>query len=245
MQTYSQPIQENLQFIAAQFKDYAYRVSHDLNTPIRAMVDFSKILISEYDSSLSEEGQLYLSIIIENGVKMQSMMDGLLLYSRLNTMAKPLEATNVDNVVKDCIVSLEDLIAGTETEINVGELPIVVADAHQISTLFKELIENAIKFNQNETPVIDITSIQNNGYWEFSIRDNGIGINPLYSDKIFQMFAKLHTDEEFPGVGVGLALAHKIVQRHGGQIWCEPNPNGGSTFSFSIPVSESDIRQIN
>jgi len=223
--------------ITEEFKEYTYSVSHDLSAPVRAMVEFSKILADENADTLNEEGKQYLSLIVENGVKLQAMMDGLLQYSRLNTMAKPFTRVDANRIIEDLRVILEKQILTTHTKIDVvGVLPTVVADIEQLMQVFQVLIDNAIKFQPaGNAPQVTISAREEGGFWQFAIKDNGIGIAPEYQEKIFKLFGRLHTDDEYSGVGIGLTLAQKIVQRHGGKIWYKPASETGSTFYFTLP----------
>ncbi len=230
-------LHNNTEAIRAEFKDYAYSVSHDLSAPVRAMVEFSRLLTTEHADTLNDEGKEFLSLIIENGEKLQEMMDGLLAYSRLNTMAKPFCEVSPSRIVEDCRTILEKQILISGTEIHVSEMPTIKADTEQLMQVFHALIDNGIKFQPKENkPIINISAEEKDGAWQFAVTDNGIGIDPKYQEKVYQLFQRLHTDDEYPGVGIGLTLAKKIVQRHGGNIWYEPNPDQGITSYFTVPV---------
>ena len=221
--------------IAAEFKDYAYAVSHDLSAPVRAMVEFSRMLVEENAAALSADGREYLSLIVENGEKLQAMMDGLLQYSRLNTMAKPFTSVSIARLVEDCRTVLAPLIAQTGATFHIGALPTLTVDMEQVMLLFHALIHNAMTYRrEGRAPHIVIGAEEKNGVWVFTVADNGIGIAEAHREKIFKLFRRLHTDEECAGIGVGLTLAEKIVRRHGGSIGVEQNPNGGSIFTFTL-----------
>lgn len=221
--------------IAAEFKEYAYSVSHDLSAPVRAMVEFSKLLKAEHASSISDEGREYLSMIIENGVKMQMMMDGLLQYSRLNTMAKPFSNVDVGKILEDCQVILKPQITTSKARLEIGQMPIIHADAEQLMQVFLALLENALKFQpEGGSPYIKISASETENFWQFAIADNGIGIAPQFQQKILKIFQRLHADDAYSGVGIGLTLAQKIILRHGGRIWCEPHSPQGTLFCFTM-----------
>jgi len=229
--------------LASEFKEYAYSVSHDLSAPVRAMVEFSKILASEHGDIINPERKEYLTLIVDNGQKLQRMMEGLLQYSRLNTMAKPFTDVDVGLILQDCKMIMQPEILSSRAEITIGDMPIVYADPDQLKQLFIILLTNAIVYQpEGQTPKIEISAEEKDAAWEFSIADNGIGIAPKFHKKIFGIFQRLHTDEEYTGVGMGLKLAHKILQRHAGDIWCESMSNNGTVFHFRLPISPKMIQ---
>lgn len=224
------------QAVAEEFRDYAYRVSHDLGAPVRAMVEFSKLLSGNGHETFGTDEREFLSIIISNGRKLQCMMDGLLEYSRLNTTAKPFTTVDMRRVFETAATRLTSKIIASGAIVEAGPLPTLLADSAQMTRLFIELIDNALKFQPRDNrPHITVTAVRQGDGWMFSVADNGIGVEAQYAPRIFRMFQRLHTDDEFPGVGVGLTLAQKIVQRHHGDITTSMRPDGGSVFSFFIP----------
>lgn len=225
--------------LALEFQNFAYSVSHDLSAPVRAMVEFSKLLSSEYTDALSDEAKQYLALIIGSGGKLQAMMEALLQYSRVNTMAKPLADIETEPVLKACLAAAEKRLDRPAAEIETGKMPAVHADADQLRQLFDILVDNAVKFQpRGLTPHIRITAEPQGSLWRFSVIDDGIGIAPQHAEKIFKLFQRLHTDEEYPGVGMGLTIAQKIVRRHGGALWFEPREEG-SAFHFTLPRGNS------
>ncbi len=223
--------------ILSEYHDYAYRVSHDLNAPVRTIVEFSKILSQEHSEKLDADAKQYLSLIVESGQKMQAMLEGLLEYSRLNTLDNGFIPVNVGLIIQNLLLSIEDTIQKSGAKLIVGELPTLNADREQIMLLFKALIDNAIKFQPKDNiPLITISAEKKNRFWQFAISDNGIGMKQQFQDKIFKLFGRLHPDNQYPGVGVGLALAQKIVHRHGGKIWFESTIGNGCVFYFTLPL---------
>ncbi len=222
--------------VAKEFEEYAYSVSHDLSGPVRAMVEFSKLLVAEQSAALSEEGREYLTLIIENGEKMQAMMAGLLQYSRLNTMMKPMAPVDMNWIWSDCCRILSDAITKTRAKLESGPLPTINADHEQILLLLQLLLENALKYQPaGNIAHISLHAEDKGDYWQFALVDNGIGIAYHHRERIFKMFQRLHTDAEYPGVGLGLSLARKIVHRHGGEIWAAaPTDNSGSILYFTL-----------
>lgn len=223
--------------MTAEFKDYAYSVSHDLSAPIRAMVGFSNILAEEHAGSLNDEGKEYLALIVQSGQKLQAMMEGLLAYSRLNTQFKSPSRVDCNLVLDQCRTVFDEEIKSKGATLEISNLPAVRADADQAFQLFTVLLDNALKFQpRGNKPHISIAAERAGSFWQFTVADNGIGVKPPHYAKIFKLFQRLHTDEEFPGVGVGLTLAEKIVHRHGGIISCTSSGMQGLKILFTLPV---------
>jgi light-regulated signal transduction histidine kinase (bacteriophytochrome) len=166
---------------------------------------------------------------------MQRLINDLLTYSRVGTRGKPLETTDTHALLGEAIINLAALIEEKRAIITNDDLPTVLADTSQLMQVFQNLISNAIKFQGENVPHVHV-SVQDKGReWVFSIRDNGIGIERRYADRVFVIFQRLHTRQEYPGTGIGLALCKRIVERHGGRIWFESEPGNGSTFFFTMP----------
>lgn len=221
---------------AEEFKDFAYIVSHDLAGPVRSMVAFSQLLKENMPAAEKAEDQLHLDLIIESGQKLGDMIQGLLAFSRLNTVPRSRALVELEIVVARCYMQLQPQLDATKGHFNYPRMPEVSADAQQMQTVFFSLLDNALKFRKpTVAPDIRIRCDKTNDFWEFSISDNGIGIDPLFYDDVFRPLRKLHTDEVYPGVGMGLTLTRKIILAHGGQIWLEPSDMGGLKVSFTIP----------
>ncbi|MGE3713287.1 MAG: ATP-binding protein [Alphaproteobacteria bacterium] len=232
-----QPVPGDAKMIAEEFKDYAYIVSHDLGAPVRAMVEFSKLLHSEHGNQLDDEAKEFLSIIVENGTKLQNMMAALLDYSRLNTAVKSYTQVDCNHLIEVCRNTMAQTITATDAVITTEGLPVVTADAEQFVKVFETLLDNAMKFQPaGNAPQIKVAARQEGEHWHFTVSDNGIGIEERFFDRIFKLFRRLHGDEEYTGQGMGLTLAHKILGSHGGRIWCESEPGKGSVFHFTMPV---------
>lgn len=227
--------QDNENSVADEFKHYVYSVSHDLSAPVRAMVEFSKLLEAEHSEELNAEGKEYLAIIVENGRKMQAMMDGLLSLSRLMTRESEITEFSLGTVIEECRLRMAKHIQQVNAVWDVGPMPVVWADREKILQLFSALLDNAMKFQYaGKIPHIRISAEQQNGCWRIVIADNGIGIHSQHFTRIFRVFQRLHRDEEYQGVGVGLALAEKIVRCHGGSIAVQSEVGGGTSFVFTI-----------
>lgn len=222
--------------VAEEFRQYTYSVSHDLGAPVRAMVELSKLLIDEHSASLDGEGKEFLTLIIENGQKLQGMMDGLLQYSRIHNAAAPFIKSDLNSIIDNALVELNQKIADTKANIEVSPLPSLAVDQQQYQKLFYVLIDNALKFQpKGRKPQIKIEAQQKGDVWEFSVTDNGIGIAPQHQEKVFKLFQRLHTDTEYPGVGIGLTLAQQIVNRHNGKVLFSAAEGGGTVFRFTLP----------
>ncbi|MGZ5303617.1 MAG: sensor histidine kinase, partial [Bacteroidia bacterium] len=165
----------------------------------------------------------------------------VLNYSRVGRENNGRQDIALNEVVGNSIKNLQTLIEKNQAEITVGELPVVNAISSQMMQLFQNLIENAIKFRRDENPKININAVKEDDKWLFSVADNGIGIDPVYEDKIFQLFQRLHTREQYPGTGIGLAICKKIVEQYNGKIWVESKVGEGTTFYFTLPVFEPSI----
>ena len=215
---------------------FAYVASHDLQEPLRTIVSFSQLLARRYQGRLGEDADELIAFIVEGGTRMQRLIQDLLQVSRVETAAKPLAPTDPAAVVTAAARSLDEAIRGAGATVTVGELPAVMADPAQLEQVFANLIGNAIKYRSSDRPpAIAISAERTNGWVEFAVADNGIGIEAEYFDRIFEMFRRLHTHDEYEGTGIGLAVVKKIVERHGGAIRVESTPGEGSTFFVTLP----------
>ncbi len=216
---------------------FAYVASHDLQEPLRAVSGCIEILERRYGNSLDARGSELIQHTV-NGVKwMQALIDGLLAFSRVGTRGKSLEATDFNLLFKAALANLAPAIAESNATVTQDRLPVVRADGAQVIQVFQNLISNAIKFRSQGKPQIHVGVQRGEGEWVFRVRDNGIGIEPQYFDRIFVIFQRLHTRDEYPGTGIGLAICKKIVERHGGRMWVDSKPGSGSCFYFSIPAT--------
>jgi light-regulated signal transduction histidine kinase (bacteriophytochrome) len=166
---------------------------------------------------------------------MQTLINDLLTYSRVGRRGKPMEPTDSHAVLGEAIRNLAAAIEETHAVITSDDLPLVQADASQLVLLFQNLLANAIKFQRGNLPRVHVSARPNNGGWLFSLKDNGIGIEAQYAERVFLIFQRLHTRDEYSGTGIGLAVCQRIVERHGGKIWFESEPGNGTTFFFTIP----------
>lgn len=218
-----------------ELEQFAYIASHDLQEPLRDMSNFSQLLMVRYKDKFDKNANQFIDFIAEGAIRMQKMIDNLLQYSRIGTHGKPFEPANCEDVLNQAITSLKAAVEENGAVVTHDPLPTVIADTSQMTQLFQNLISNAIKFRRKEPPHVHISAEQKVNKWLFSVQDNGIGIAPEFSERIFMMFQRLHTRTEYPGTGIGLAISQKIVERHGGRIWVESELGRGSTFYFTIP----------
>ncbi len=229
----------------AELEQFAYVASHDLQEPLRTLTSYAKLLSRRYSGQLDDKGNRFIQYILEEALRMQALINDLLWYSRVGRQAQNLAPCDTRAVFDVVVRSLEGAIANSGTQVTRGELPTVMADETQLVQVFQNLISNAIKYRREEPPVVQVAAQRQEGQWLFSVRDNGIGIEPKYAERIFAIFQRLHTQEEYSGTGIGLAIAAKIVERHGGRIWVESELGQGATFYFTIPergVSSFSLR---
>jgi PAS domain S-box-containing protein len=216
-------------------EQFAYVASHDLQEPLRAVAGFIELLRRSLEKHLNEKTNEYMNYSIDGAKRMQSLINGLLEYSRVGTQGKIPKETDSRAALDAAIKRLEASIEETGAEITAEDLPTVYFDNVQMSQLFQNLIGNAIKFRSDQVPRIHINAVRKGGEWQFAVTDNGIGIDAQYTDKIFMIFQRLHSREQYPGTGIGLSICKKIVERHNGKIWVESTPGRGSTFYFTVP----------
>ncbi len=218
----------------SELQQFAYVASHDLQEPLRMVSSYVKLLERRYKTKLDSDADEFIVYAADGAKRMQKLINDLLQYSRVGSKGKPLAPTDCESVLNHALVNLQVAIDGSGAQIIRFPLPTVLADQTQLVQLFQNLIDNALKFRGDETPLIHISASQDGDHWSFCVRDNGIGIDPQYCDRIFVIFQRLHGREEYPGTGIGLAICKKIVERHGGQIWLESNGDRGATFFFTL-----------
>lgn len=219
------------------FQQFAYVTSHDLQEPLRTIASFTQLLSKRYKNKIDEDSDEFMDFIVDASTRMQGMIKDLLQYSRVVSRGKVFKPTNTEEIVEYTLSSLKTLIEDNDAKITYDKLPKVNADSGQVLRLFQNLVENGIKFRQYAVqPKIHISCEENENEYVFSVADNGIGIEEQYFNRIFTIFQRLHTKEEYEGSGIGLSVAKRIVERHGGRIWVESEPDVGSTFYFTLPL---------
>ncbi len=232
--------EEKLLHSAEEFQQFAYVASHDLNEPLRTIKSYLELIQRRYKDNLDEEGNEFLQFAVEGAGRMKRMVDDLLALSRIETQGHPFEDVPASSLAEAAVLKLKLRIRESSAQIVVEEdLPTVHVDSAQIRILFQTLLDNALKFQSGSTPEVHIGATRRDDrFWQFYLRDNGIGIAAENMEKVFGLFKRLHGQNEFEGSGLGLALCRKIVDRHGGQIWVESILGEGSTFYFTLPAEK-------
>ncbi|CAN5542027.1 hypothetical protein BH23BAC4_BH23BAC4_04940 [soil metagenome] len=226
-----------------ELEQFAYVASHDLQEPLRMVSSFLQLLERRHGDNLDESGRAYIGYAVDGAQRMQQLIHDLLAYSRVGSGESPNEIVSAENAVKEVLADLRPAIAERNASIEVGDLPEVAGDPSHLRQLLQNLLTNAMKFVKEGNPVIRVWAEEvadphdnaGKGWWQFSVQDNGIGIEKHYADRVFQIFQRLHTRDEFEGTGIGLAICKRIVDRHGGQIWIETPDEGGARFCFTLP----------
>ena len=220
----------------ADLEQFAYVASHDLQEPLRMVANFTQLLADRYGDQVGADGKEFIAYAVDGARRMQRLIQDLLQYARVGTRGKALQPGDTNQLLTAAVVNLAVTIEENGAVVTHGPLPTVMADPAQLTQVFQNLIGNAIKFRGAATPRIHVSAERRGARWVFAVRDNGIGIEPEFADRIFVIFQRLHSRNEYPGTGIGLSLCKKIVERHGGRIWVESEPGKGATFWFTIPV---------
>lgn len=223
-------------------QQFAYVASHDLQEPLRNVASCLRLLEKKYKNKLDAEADQYIYYAVESAVRMKALIQDLLAYSRIGTHGKPLQPTDCEKVLDETLKNLRFAISDAKAVITHDPLPTIFADEAQMSQVFQNIIGNAIKFHSDDPPRIHVSSFKNEKEWIFSVKDNGIGFEARHLDRIFVIFQRLNKRTEYDGTGMGLAIVKKVVERHRGRVWAQSEPGVGTTFYFSIPEKESEIR---
>jgi len=225
----------------ADLEEFAYVASHDLQEPLRMVVSFTELLARRNLGRLDEKSNEFIGFIVEGAKRMQGLISDLLTCARVGTEGTPFESVDMALLVDQVIAGLRESITTAQAEIAIDVLPTVRGDLVQLRQLLQNLISNAIKFRAERPPRIHIGAKRKGAEWLFCVEDNGIGIDMRFSDRIFQMFQRLHERGTYEGNGIGLALAKKIAERHGGRIWAESEPGIGTRFYFTLPTGRNGM----
>ncbi|MEQ1913370.1 MAG: ATP-binding protein, partial [Vicinamibacterales bacterium] len=218
-----------------ELESFSYSVSHDLRAPLRAVNGFANIVLEDYGSELPEEGRRYLERIHNGGKRMGELIDDLLSFSRLGRGLMNRRTVDMGRLVRGALDELSPQHEGRQVEFIVGHLPSAYGDPALLKQAWVNLLSNAIKYSRGRTPaVIEIGCRREQDEAIYFVRDNGAGFDMAYADKLFGVFQRLHRTDEFEGSGVGLAIVHRIVQRHGGRVWAEAGENRGAAFHFTL-----------
>ncbi len=216
-----------------ELEQFAYVASHDLQEPLRMVSVFTQMLAQRYGDTLDDDAREYIKFAVEGSKRMYNLINGLLAYSRIQTKGKEFNEVDINNVLEEVLRNLSLQIEKVNAVISLSDMPVIYADKSQMIQLFQNLISNSIKFSKG-IPKIKVSSTEHDDYYLFSVSDEGIGIDPQYFERIFQIFQRLHPREEYEGTGIGLSICKRITERHGGKIWVESKPGKGSTFWFTI-----------
>ena len=227
----------------AELEQFAYVASHDLQEPLRKVASFCQALQRRYGDQLDERAEQYIEFAVDGAKRMQVLINDLLAFSRVGRSGRELEPVELRDVVATAREALADqLRAGGGRVVVDGELPTINGDRAQLVSLLQNLISNALKFHGERPPLVRIAARRAGAMWELSCADNGIGIEAEYVERIFMIFQRLHSREAYEGTGIGLALARKIVEYHGGEIWLDPEYSGGACFRFTFPIIEENTQ---
>ena len=221
---------------------FAYIASHDLQEPLRTVGSYIGLLARRYGNLLDDTAQVYMRFATEGAARMQTLINDLLLYSRAGTQALQTRQVSAEQIVNTALRNLDASIQETGAVVSFSSLPSIVADETKIVQVFQNLIGNAIKFRKPaEAPEVTIGAKRESDHWVFSVSDNGVGFDEKYTDRIFQVFQRLHGVGKYPGNGIGLAITKRIVEQHGGRLWAKSRLGEGSCFSFTVPGGTPEI----
>lgn len=220
-----------------ELEQFAYVASHDLQEPLRMIASYTQLIAQRYRGKLDADADEFIGYAVDGATRMQAIINDLLKLSRVDTHHMAFSRVNAQNALDRALANLRLVIEESGADMVCDPLPELDADVSQLTQLFQNLIANALKFRGSDTPRIQIGAQPLGEEWVFHVRDNGIGIAPEYSEKIFLMFQRLHSKKEYPGTGIGLTICKKIIEHHGGRIWVESEQGKGSTFYFSIPTT--------
>ena len=234
---------EQLAAANKELESFSYSVSHDLRAPVRAIAGFSKLLAEHHEAALDDEAKRKLGIVRSEAARMGTLIDDLLAFSRLGRQSLQMRMVDMEELVRLNFDTLKTQQPDAHHELKLGALPAALADRSLLAQVWINLLSNALKFSaKKEKPTIEVNAISDATEHTYFVRDNGAGFDPRYAAKLFGVFQRLHDQTDFPGTGVGLALVHRIVTRHGGRVWAEGQPGQGATFYFTLPRSPNDGR---
>ncbi|MBF0276322.1 MAG: hypothetical protein HQM13_00965 [SAR324 cluster bacterium] len=227
-----------------ELQQFAYVASHDLQEPLRMVVSYMGLLERRYQDKLDQDASEFIGFAVDGAKRMQQLIEDLLEYARVESRGKPFVPCDCTEIFNQVMIDLQNRIEESNAKVIQHGLPVVKADGSQLERLFQNLIGNAVKYNSNPVPEVKVAAEKRNNEWLFSVQDNGIGIAEEHFDRIFIIFQRLHTRNEYSGTGIGLTICQRIVERHGGRIWVESELGKGSTFLFTIPIQGEGDEQI-
>lgn len=224
-----------------ELEQFAYVASHDLQEPLRKVASFTQMLEQRYGPQLDDRARQYIHYAVDGAKRMQLLINDLLDFSRVGRVSGERVPTDSGEALDRALENLSATIEDTGATVTRDDLPVVEGNRMQLTQLFQNLVENAVKFRSEDPPRVRLTAERKGDMWEFSCSDNGIGVDPKYADRIFLIFQRLHPRDVYPGTGIGLALCRKIVEYHGGQLWLDAEPAGhGTTFRWTLPAAGGD-----
>jgi len=218
-----------------ELQHFAYVASHDLQEPLRMVSSYTQLLERRYATAFDGDAKEFMAFIVDGAARMKQLIEDLLAYSRVGAGGREMQSTDCGAALQRALLNLRAAIEATGATVTHGLLPTVTGDGAQLAQLFQNLVSNAIKFRSQDAPCIDVRAHEQGDAWVVSVKDNGIGIDPQYFERIFIMFQRLHAKAEYSGTGIGLAICKKILDRHGGRIWVDSLPGQGCTFCFTLP----------
>ena len=238
-------LMQDLERSNADLEQFAYVASHDLQEPLRAVTGSVQLLARRYKGELDHEADEFIEFAVDGARRMKTLIVDLLTYSRVTTRGSPFTVVDCESVLEIALANLSAAINEACASVTHDPLPAVWGDSARLALVFQNLISNAIKFRGAKTPKVHISAQRENGseWWQFAIRDNGIGFDQRYADRIFVIFQRLHTTDEYPGSGMGLTLCKRIIDRHGGRIWVNSTLSEGSVFYFTLPSVDAPVPQ--
>src|SRR5437016_9056780 len=227
---------EELKRSNAELEQFAYVASHDLQEPLRMVSSYTQLLMRRYGDKLDGDAKEFTAFIVDGATRMKQLIEDLLAYSRVGTRDRNFKPADSESSLKRALTNLRAAIQDSGATVTQDKLPTIPCDEVQLAQLFQNLIGNALKFRKPDVaPAVHVGAAEQGAEWEFMVRDNGIGIEPQYFERIFMVFQRLHDKGEYPGTGIGLAIVKKVVERHGGRIWVQSQPGAGTTFHFTMP----------
>ncbi len=221
----------------AALSEFALVASHDLQEPLRLVAGYTDLLEQRFSAQLGPDGTRYLSFASDGARRMQHLITDLLAYCQVGAATLALAEVDVRGIVENATRDLRQSIDEAGAQVTILELPKLIGDARQLHSLFLNLIGNAIKYRKDDPPQVNVSATRNGSHYCFAVADNGIGIEPRFAQRIFDVFQRLHSRSKYPGTGIGLSICRKVVEAHGGQIWVEPGNQGGSIFRFTLAAN--------
>jgi light-regulated signal transduction histidine kinase (bacteriophytochrome) len=226
----------------ADLEQFAYVASHDLSEPLRKVANFCQLLERQYGDQLDEKAHQYIAFAVDGAKRLQALIADLLMLSRVGRTTERFVPVDTNLTLARAMATIEDKITSTGGGVGHSDLPTVMGDPSLLTSLFENLVGNAIKYRSDQPPLVVVTAVSDREahIWTFAVKDNGIGIDPAYAERIFAIFQRLHLRDEYGGTGIGLALCRRIVEFHGGRIWLDTSATSGATFRFTLPEGSTE-----